>query len=50
MLLQTDIQTNRFLADSYIPSTFQIGENEIQQKVLMICSAPATILGQRAAR
>ena len=36
MLLWTDGQTNRFLADSYIPSTFQLGDNEIQQKVLVI--------------
>ena len=31
-----DGQTNRFLADSYILSTFQLGDNEIQQKVFMI--------------
>ena len=31
-----DRQMNRFLADSYIPSTYPSGDNEIQQKVLMI--------------
>ena len=29
MLQQMDSQTNRFLADSYIHSTFQLGANEI---------------------
>ena len=29
ILQQTDGQTNRFLADSYISSTFQLGDNEI---------------------
>ena len=32
----TGRQSNRFLAESYIPYTFQFGDNEIQQKVLMI--------------
>ena len=34
MLQRMDEQTNRFLADTYIHSTFQLGENEIYQKVL----------------
>ena len=29
ILQWTDRQTNRFLADSYISSTFQLGDNEI---------------------
>ena len=29
MLQRTDVQTNRFLADSYSHSTFQLGDNEI---------------------
>ena len=29
MLQRTDGQTKRFLADSYIRSTFQLGDNEI---------------------
>ena len=29
MLQQMDGQANRFLADSYIRSTFQLGDNEI---------------------
>ena len=36
MLQRMDGQTNRFLADSYVLSTFQLGDNEIQQKILMI--------------
>ena len=32
----TDGQTNKFLADSYIPSIYQSEDNEIQQKVLMM--------------
>ena len=32
MLQWMDGQTNRFLADSYIHSTFQLGDNEIYQK------------------
>ena len=29
ILQRTDGQANRFLADSYISSTFQLGDNEI---------------------
>ena len=35
MLQRMDGQMNRFLADSYIHSTFQLGDNEIYQKVLI---------------
>ena len=34
MLQRMDAQTNRFLADSYIHSTYQLGDNKIYQKVL----------------
>ena len=34
MLHLMDWQTNRFLAHSYIHSTFQLGDNEIYQKIL----------------
>ena len=34
MLQRMDGQTNRFLVESYIRSTFQLGDNEIYQNVL----------------
>ena len=34
MLQRMDGQTNRFFADSFIHSTVQLGDNDINQKIL----------------